>query len=61
MKYIDDVVDNVTFDKEHDDVVFQTKELKLTKEDKTTGLIEWRRVDCVAKAGFGVWGLLLTG
>jgi hypothetical protein len=50
IKYIDDVVrihtDNVTFNRQHDDVVFQSKTFKLTKEEKTTGLIEFRRVDC---------------
>ena len=49
-KYIDDVVrihtDNVTFKKKHDDVVFESKTFKLLKEDKTTGLINFKRVDC---------------
>lgn len=49
--YIDDVVrihtDNVTFNKEHDDVMDGTTEyMKLTKEDKTTGLITFRGVGC---------------
>lgn len=46
MKYIDDVVrihtDNVTFNKQHDDVIYETKAMKLVKENKTTGDIEWR-------------------
>jgi hypothetical protein len=46
IKYIDDVVricvDNVTFNKVHDDVVFQANTFKLTKENKTTGLKEWK-------------------
>jgi hypothetical protein len=50
IKYIDSVIrihtDNVTFNEEHDDVVFQSKTFKLTKEEKTTGLIEFRYVDC---------------
>ena len=50
IKYIDDVVricvDNVTFNKVHDDVVFQANTFKLTKENKTTGLIEWKYVTC---------------
>jgi hypothetical protein len=50
IKYIDSVIrlhtDNVTFNKQHDDVVFESKTFKLTKENKTTGLIEWRRCDC---------------
>jgi hypothetical protein len=49
-KYIDDVIrihtDNVTFKAKHDDVICQSKTFKLTKEEKTTGLIEFRRVDC---------------
>lgn len=50
MEYIDDVVrihtDNVTFNKEHDDVLekYSTKMLKLTKENKTTGLITFHGV-----------------
>ena len=48
-QYIDDViriyVDNVTFTKEHDDIINSTS-YKLTKEDKTTGLIEFRRAGC---------------
>jgi hypothetical protein len=50
MEYIDDVVrihtDNVTFNKEHDDVVdkFTTKAMTLSKEEKTTGLIRFRGV-----------------
>lgn len=43
MKYIDSVIrihtDNVTFNKEHDDVLYESKTFKLTKEAKTTGLI----------------------
>jgi hypothetical protein len=50
IKYIDDVIriccDNVTFNNHHDDVIFQSKTFKLTKELKTCGLIEFRRVDC---------------
>ena len=50
LKYIDDVVricvDNVTFDKEHDDVMYHTNTFKLVKEKKTTGLIAFRRYDC---------------
>lgn len=50
IQYIDDVIrihtDNVTFNKEHDDILYATKTFKLTKEAKTTGLIEWRRCDC---------------
>lgn len=51
MLYIDDVVriqtDNITFNKEHDDIM--TKYLSfptLIKEDKTSGLIEWYHVNC---------------
>jgi len=50
LKYIDDVVrihtDNVTFNKQHDDVIFEAGTYKLSKEDKTTGLIQFRRDDC---------------
>jgi hypothetical protein len=50
VKYIDDVVriciDNVTFNKEHDDVIFESKTFKLCKEEKSTGLIQFRRYDC---------------
>jgi hypothetical protein len=50
IKHIDDVVricvDNVTFDKQHDDVCFEIKTFKLTKEDKTTGKMQFRRHDC---------------
>lgn len=51
MTYIDDIVrihtDNVTFNKEHDDVMDGTsKFMTLTKEDKTTGLITFRGVGC---------------
>lgn len=52
MEYIDDVVrihtDNVTFNKQHDDVIekHSTKMLKLTKEDKTTGLMTFNGVSC---------------
>ena len=50
IKYIDDVVricvDNVTFNKVHDDVVFQANTFKLTKENKTTGFIEWKYTTC---------------
>ena len=50
IKYIDDVVriliDNVTFNKVHDDVVFQANTFKLTKEAKTTGIIEWKYGTC---------------
>jgi hypothetical protein len=51
IKYIDDVVrihtDNITFNKEHDDVIGCTsKFMTLTKEDKTTGLITFRGVAC---------------
>ena len=34
--------DNVTFNKQHDDVIYETKAMKLVKENKTTGDIEWR-------------------
>jgi hypothetical protein len=48
MIYIDDVVrihtDNVTFNKQHDDVICERKAMKLAKEDKTTGDIEWKGV-----------------
>ena len=40
----DDV--NVTFNKVHDDVIFQASTFKLTKENKTTGLIEWKYTTC---------------
>lgn len=52
MEYIDDVVrihtDNVTFNKKHDDVIESksTKFIKLIKEEKTTGLITFKRVGC---------------
>jgi hypothetical protein len=50
IKYIDDVVrictDNVTFSQSHDDVVFQKNTFKLTKENKTTGIIEWKYTTC---------------
>lgn len=51
MTYIDDVVrihtDNITFNKEHDDVMDGTsKFMTLTKEDKTTGLITFKGVAC---------------
>ena len=50
IKYIDDVVrictDNITFNKVHDDVVFESKTFKLTKEAKTTGIIEWKYGTC---------------
>ena len=50
IKYIDDVVrictDNITFNKVHDDVVFQASTFKLTKEAKTTGEIEWKYTTC---------------
>jgi len=51
IQYIDDVVrihtDNITFNKEHDDVIDSTsKFMTLTKEDKTTGLITFRGVGC---------------
>jgi hypothetical protein len=50
LKYINDVVricvDNVTFDTQHDDVEYHTNTFKLVKEDKTTGLIQFRRYDC---------------
>lgn len=50
MAHIDDVVrihtDNVTFNVQHDDVLDILKTFPLTKEDKTTGLIEWRRTSC---------------
>ena len=50
IKYIDDVVrictDNITFQKNHDDVVFQASTFKLTKEAKTTGEIEWKYTTC---------------
>jgi hypothetical protein len=50
LKYIDHVVricvDNVTFDTQHDDTMFHTNTFKLVKEDKTTGLIQFRRYDC---------------
>ena len=50
MDYIDDVIrihtDNVTFNKEHDDVIEKhtTKAMTLVKEDKTSGDIEWKSV-----------------
>jgi hypothetical protein len=50
VKYIDHCVrihtDNVTFNQEHDNVIFHQKTFKLTKEHKTSGLIQFRRVDC---------------
>ena len=50
MKYIKDVVrihtDNVTFNKEHDDVIYETKTMKLVKEDKTTGDITFKFAGC---------------
>jgi len=50
VKYIDDVVrictDNITFNKVHDDVVFQANTFKLTKEGKTTGKIKWKYTTC---------------
>ena len=50
MAHIDDVIrihtDNVTFNKQHDDVLAILKTFPLTKEDKTTGLIEWRTPSC---------------
>ena len=54
LDYIDDVVrihtDNVTFNKQHDDVIEKhtnTKEIiRLVKEDKTTGLIKFKGVGC---------------
>jgi hypothetical protein len=50
IKYIDDVVricvDNVTFNQQHDDVMFNSKTFKLTMENKTTGLISWRNELC---------------
>src|ERR1700722_5756341 len=50
IKYIDDVIrihtDNITFNKEHDNVIFHQKTFKLTKELKTTGEIEWRNCAC---------------
>lgn len=50
-EYIDDVVrihtDNVTFNKEHDDVMTKTEQgFKLTKEKKTTGKIHFVRANC---------------
>ena len=49
IKYIDDVIriciDNVTFSQSHDDVVFQ-KHFKLSKELKTTGIIEFKYGTC---------------
>jgi hypothetical protein len=46
MKYIDDVVricvDNVTFNEEHDDVIFSNGTFNLLKENKTTGLIDFK-------------------
>ena len=49
-KYIDSVVrihtDCVCFNERRDDVIFQLKTFKLTKENKTTGLIDFKRVDC---------------
>ena len=48
MKYIDDVVrihtDNVTFNEEHDDVLYSNDTMMLLKEDKTTGDITFRSV-----------------
>ena len=50
IKYIDDVVrictDNVAFNKQHDDVIFTKNTLKLTSEEKTTGLIKFKYVNC---------------
>lgn len=50
MKYIEDVIrihtDNVTFNKEHDDVMYESKTVKLSKEDKTTGRIMFKGVAC---------------
>lgn len=54
LDYIDDVVrihtDNVTFNKQHDDVITKhtnTEEIiRLVKEDKTTGLIKFKGVGC---------------
>ena len=51
MLYIDDVVrihtDNVTFNKEHDDVMVKYSSFPtLIKEAKTSGLIEWYNINC---------------
>ena len=52
LKYIDDVVRihtyNITFNKQHDDVIelFKSKTMTLTKEDKTTGTITWKNEGC---------------
>ena len=37
-------VDNVVFDREHDDVMKKFKNYKLLKEDKTSGNIRWKNV-----------------
>ena len=54
LDYIDDVVrihtDNVTFNKQHDDVMIKHTNkreiIRLVKEEKTTGLIKFRGVSC---------------
>jgi hypothetical protein len=46
MKYIDSVVricvDNVTFNEEHDDVIFSSGTFNLVKEEKSTGNIHFK-------------------
>jgi hypothetical protein len=50
LQYIDDVVriciDNVTFNKQHDDVMYNKRKIKLIKETKTSGIIKWRNARC---------------
>jgi actin-related protein len=45
-KYVNDIVricvDNVCFDKEHDDICYENYTFKLVKEMKTTGLIDFK-------------------
>jgi hypothetical protein len=49
VKYINSViricVDNVTFDKQHDDICYENGTLKLVPENKTTGMMEFRSVN----------------
>jgi len=51
LEHIDDVIrihtDNVTFDKQHDDVINRYKTFgTLCKEEKTSGKIHWYSVNC---------------
>ena len=49
-KYINDVVrvcvDNITFKKEHDDVIYEKGTYKLIKEDKLCGKVQFRNARC---------------